>query len=627
MKITIIIPYYNTKRFTDELLDRLNLQITDDVEVILVDDGSKQPYKTDYSWCKVIRQENGGASSARNTGLDNATGDFIAFIDSDDLVVEDYIKQIQDKLEEGYDYLFLSWKTIGSGWQANIILKTIDDKFPPDNLCVWNRIYRRDMIGAVRFNTKKLVAEDAEFIRLVEVDGKKKGIISNPIYLYRSDTPESLSKRFAAGLLNTKRVVYYYKIVTSDMKNLIREFKKDDKEAEVILMTESNQIPELADYAMVIRPRRIKATDAKGEPCNLIEIIELPTKTQVVIWTSFAQSIGGIEAFTYYFSKAMCKYYDIIVLYDTMDDRQIDRVSKYVECRKNNPSKAIECDFLIVNRIIDDIPSNIHAKTTIQMVHGAKINYATVPQDRDIMVCVSDYVRQSWQEKAKDAHVIHNIMALDEQKKKPLLLVTASRLDAPDKGLRRMCKMAELMDKQGVPYIWLCFSNKANVSFAPKNMVWMEPTLDIMPWIQKADYLVQLSDEEAYCYSIVESLAVGTPVIVTPLDVLKEIGVIDGENGYIIPYDIQETYKTTKFLNIPEFEYKVDTKAIIKQWRSILGNTKPKHAYKPQELVVVACIHKYYDKELHRLVEVGERLRISNQRATMICEAGFGRRV
>ena len=99
MKLSIIIPYYNVKPYTDELLDRLAPQITDEVEVILVDDGSKEIYETKYKeWCTVYRQKNKGVSAARNKGLELSHGEYIAFIDSDDLVAPEYVSRIFSKI-------------------------------------------------------------------------------------------------------------------------------------------------------------------------------------------------------------------------------------------------------------------------------------------------------------------------------------------------------------------------------------------------------------------------------------------------------------------------------------------------------------------------------------------------
>lgn len=621
MLLSIIVPAYNAEPYINALMERLETQISEDVEVIVIDDGSKVPY-VGPKWAKVYRQENGGVSAARNKGLDEAKGKYIAFIDADDLVTEDYIAQIRSKIEEGCDYIYLSWETIGRGWQARVILRSVEDKFPPDNLCVWNRVYRKDMIGETRFNNLKKVAEDAEFIRLVETSGKK-GIISKPIYLYRSDTPNSLSKRFRDGVLDTKRVVYYFRRVTKDME-LLEEFKEVDKTAEVILMTERNDQPELERYAMVIPPRPITATEAKGEHCSLIKIIEPPKKTQVVIWTSFAQEIGGIETFTYSFCKQMSKHYDIIVLYDQMDPRQIDRCSKYVECVKNDPKKRIECEVLIVNRILksDNPPENVTAKKTVQMVHGAKISYADVPQDRDTIVTVSEYVKKTWGDRTKDAVVIHNILSVEKPKEKPLLLVTASRLDAPDKGLKRMIELGRLMEEQGILYTWLVFTNTNLPNNAPKSMTRREPTMNILPWIQKADYLVQISDEEAFCYSLAEALSVGTPVIVTPLAINEELQIEDGANGYVVPFDVKD-YDTTHFKKVPKFKWSYDNDEVVDKWIEVLGEMIPTHSYNPTDLVTIKATRDYCDSHLGKLIRKGETTRVSKDRADVITGAGY----
>ena len=173
MTLSIIIPCYNAEPYIFELLDCLKPQITQDVEVIVIDDGSKKPLDVSaYPFVRFLRGENKGASAARNAGLELAIGEYIAFIDADDLVSDKYIQTILNKAKtEKFDYCYLSWKAFG-GWDADVKLNSITDKFREFNLCVWNRVYKRSMIGNVRFNENKLIAEDAQFIR--DVDKKKK---------------------------------------------------------------------------------------------------------------------------------------------------------------------------------------------------------------------------------------------------------------------------------------------------------------------------------------------------------------------------------------------------------------------------------------------------------------------
>lgn len=626
MLLSIIIPAYNAEPYLTSLLARLAPQINDDVEVLVIDDGSQEPVKTSHDFVKVFRQKNGGASAARNKGLDEAKGSYIAFIDADDMVSENYIEKILEKLAEKPDYIYLSWETLPGPWHYQVKLKSVDDEFPPFNLCVWNRIYKRTLIGKTRFNTKKLIAEDAEFIRNVQ-KGKKKAFIPDMIYQYRADTPNSLTKRFAEGKLDTRRVVYHFKHVTKDMTYLIDEIKERDKDAEVILMTEQNDIPELVKHAMVITPRDMRGTEFYGEPTPLFHQINLPVKTQVVIWTARTYEIGGIETFVYSLCRRLCKFYDIIVLYEQMAASQIERLLQYVEVRKVDKSVQIECDTLIVNRIIDKMPINVTYKQSVQMVHGVKHSSYTVPQDKDIIVAVSQVVKDSFGEETKDAVVIRNMTFMEKPEEDPLLLVSATRLDTTDKGEKRMFKLAELMDLAGVKYIWLCFTNREKPADAPEHMLYIKPTLDIMPYIKKADYLVQLSDHEAFCYSMVEALELETPVIVTPLTVLEELGVQDGVNGYIVPFNVPQTFDVKKFYRIPEFTYTFDNEESVKKWRKLLGNTKPTKKYKPMDVVRLRCTREYFDMQLQRKVMRGEEYLVPPERASKIIGAGHGIRL
>ena len=137
MRLSIIIPYYNTQGMTDKLLSVLVPQTDEDIEIILVDDGSEQPFVFEESYKKVkyIRKKNGGVSSARNRGLKEAKGDYIVFIDSDDLVSDDYIGQIFKAIETNPDTVYISWKSIDG--KLGKVIQNESDEFNPWNRCIW----------------------------------------------------------------------------------------------------------------------------------------------------------------------------------------------------------------------------------------------------------------------------------------------------------------------------------------------------------------------------------------------------------------------------------------------------------------------------------------------------------
>ena len=140
----------------------------DNVEVIVIDDHSDIPLEK--SWFKYIYLDNnsGGASIPRNIGLDNVKGKYIVFIDADDLVSDDYIETILDKTKEEWDYCFISWQ----GKSNKVIIK----RTPPTwNCCVWNCIYKRELIGNNRFDPKLKMAEDYDFNQRVR-KGKRANI-------------------------------------------------------------------------------------------------------------------------------------------------------------------------------------------------------------------------------------------------------------------------------------------------------------------------------------------------------------------------------------------------------------------------------------------------------------------
>lgn len=619
MILSIIIPCYNAEPYINELLDKLAPQITKDCEVLIIDDGSRKPFSTSYEWAKITRQKNAGASAARNAGLDMATGRYIAFIDADDLVADNYIETILNKIKtEKFDYCYMSWRAFG-GWNMAVNLVSVDQEFPPFNCCVWNRIYKRSMIGKVRFNTLKPCAEDAQFIRDVKETGKK-AFIADCMYFYRSNAKDSLTKRAKAGKVETRRIVYHFPVVTANMTYLINEFKELDYDSEVILMTDKNEIPELAKYAMVVQPQRISGTELRGVKTDLFRQVEKPLRTQVLLYVSQLYDIGGIETWTYNFCQIMHKYYDIMVLWDKgMDAGQKRRLLRFAQVVKNS-QQPIVCDTVLNCRTALPIPSNIGYDKAFQIVHTCKMQNHWALFDNIEKIFVSEAARKSWDSQGQ---IIHN-MTIDQQPKRAYLFVSATRLSW-EKGENRIHRLAKMLHDRGVLFTWLVFSDHEPKQYTD-GLVFRKPTLDILAYMQQADAFIQLSDMEAFCYSIVEALSLGVPVWTTPLEVLPELGFIEGVNGWTIPFEVEQCKNLDEILasSLKGFEYSYDNSKIIEQWRGFLGDSEPTRKTTTKKgFKLVAATKGYFDKPLNRHVEENEILEVPEKIAEQGAKAGF----
>ena len=549
MRLSIIIPYYNTENLTKELIKALEPQITKECEIILVDDGSDNEFAPSESKSiKVIRhKENKGVSAARNTGLKKAKGEYIAFIDSDDLVTDDYIDLVFKAIENNPDTVYLSWKSMDGKFGK--VIKTMKDEFGPYNRCVWNRIFRKEYIKDLKFDEKMKVAEDDDFLKKLP-KANSHTFISKQVYLYRSGRQDGLTARKAR-----------------------REFDEPD------------------------------------------------IVTQVVLYYEWVQEIGGVETFFYNFCSKMKEFYDIVILYDKCDPKQISRLRKLVPCHHNGDYR-IACDTLIMNGIFNTIPQKVTAKRKIRLVHTCRIEkygILSVPNDCDEKIFVSNASMISFNESGK---IIKNLPGeVDNQK--ALVLLSATRL-SNEKGFDRMLKLADKFKKNNIPFIWLVFTARNDRVF-PEGFVKLPSQLDIKPYIAKADYLVQLSDVEAFCYSLQEALQLKVPVLTTPIEAINDVGVKNGKNGYVIPFNIEEmTDKDIQkiYRKIPKCgEYETDTENIINQWREVLGDTVPTHSYIYDEsMVTIRCKVKFFDVLLNKRFNPGEVQTVDVERAKYLVE-------
>lgn len=303
-----------------------------------------------------------------------------------------------------------------------------------------------------------------------------------------------------------------------------------------------------------------------------------------VFYFKLINSIGGVESWLYYLSKL---YKNMVVYYKDGDPKQIERLSKNVECHRYINQK-IKCEnfFCMYN---PDIIDNVEAKEYINIIHSdyKEIRISPVVHPKFTKtIAVSKRVANSYEELTGiKCEVIYNPVALD--KPRPLLkLISATRLTR-EKGKERMERLGILLDQKEIQYQWLVFTNDRKV-IDNDNIVYMSPRLDITSYIADADILVQLSDCEAYCYSVVESLTLGKPIIVTDLPVYEELGITD-EISYKLPLD----FKDIDIKRIEELKgKKIKYTPPKEEWDRYLDNET---RYNPNTKVTIKPIKSFTD--------------------------------
>ena len=310
-------------------------------------------------------------------------------------------------------------------------------------------------------------------------------------------------------------------------------------------------------------------------------------------------SIGGIETFFWQLGKKYGKKYDITLFYRTGDANQVRRLSEYIRVKKYHDGQKIRAKraFLCFNT---DIVDNIIADEYWQMLHGDYVSLGVYPMEHPNItkwIAVSDVVRKAY---------------MVEKPKKVLRLISATRL-TPDKGFHRMETLADALDAAGIPFEWMVYSDSPR-KFRNQSIIIRPPRLDILNFIANSDYYVQLSDAEGYCYSVVEALSVGTPVIVTDFKVSHEIGIVNGENGFILPMDMSKIPCDEIYKGVKRFKYK----PLPDSWGELLLPGKDEDYEDPNKTVKVRCKRIYFDIELQREMKFGEEWEVKLKRADQL---------
>ena len=185
IKLSIIIPYFETYELTEKILKELSIQSTREIEILLIDDGCNEKrfdIYNGYNKIKIIHQENMGVAKTRNKGIAIAEGKYIAFIDCDDMITMDYIETLINAIDNyDTDVINFNWYDMTEHTEYR----------KPHNFAPWKAIYKKETMPIFR-EDMKYGEEDVPFQK--EIDSGKYTItyLDKMIYMYNSNREGSL---------------------------------------------------------------------------------------------------------------------------------------------------------------------------------------------------------------------------------------------------------------------------------------------------------------------------------------------------------------------------------------------------------------------------------------------------
>ena len=198
-KVSVIVPVYNVEKYIDKCLNTLVNQTLKDIEIIIVNDGSPDnsqeiidKYQKKYpKKIKSYIKENGGQGSARNFGLEKATGEYIGYVDSDDFIELDMYEKLYNKAKKNdLDIVICGNYCVtetGNKTEESDRRLFSDKKKNAffGKMAVWNKIYKRELLlnSNISFRSK-LWYEDLDFTVQILSLAKKVGYVDKPLYNY-----------------------------------------------------------------------------------------------------------------------------------------------------------------------------------------------------------------------------------------------------------------------------------------------------------------------------------------------------------------------------------------------------------------------------------------------------------
>ncbi len=252
-RVSVIVPAYNTEKYIETAIDDLRNQTYPNLEIIVVDDGStdhtldicEAKAKVDRR-IRIISKENGGVASARNAGLQAATGEWIGFMDADDRIDPEMYELMINSVErypcdcaacrfvtEYSEKISLKFPHV-TGFETKFIegnkacLMSISSNNSAMGVFVWNKIFKKTIIKDLKFDMRMSVLEDAFFVYQALAKAKRIQVMDVPCYHYRYSfdglTRNSKTTEYLRGIEGLGRLVHYFE--AKELVDVAIELKK-----------------------------------------------------------------------------------------------------------------------------------------------------------------------------------------------------------------------------------------------------------------------------------------------------------------------------------------------------------------------------------------------------------------
>lgn len=304
VKYSVIIPIYNSEKYLEECIESVVLQNREDIEIILINDGSKDnslsicnKFKSNYNNIIVINKLNSGTTDTILNGIKEAKGEYICFIDSDDTISSNYFNTLDKYTKEKYDIIIFDFlkkfKNCSIKTKVNNISygklkdnevenlqKNYFDNFNNYSLYRWDKVIKKDIIqkSASEIKIKAIYFEDHIISFLNLLNANTIFYIEENLYFYRmrgNSVSHQVNDRIFKDLLDVEK----------EMENIAHRYNYDEKQFEKL------RLYFLYQYARFSLKNKEKTHNKK---VSWQDVVKTKTKSQKVVLILYKLNLNKI---------------------------------------------------------------------------------------------------------------------------------------------------------------------------------------------------------------------------------------------------------------------------------------------------------------------------------------------